>query len=255
MRPDETSGPLAWLDEPFLVPESGQAQPDRPLVIVQMIVSIDGHIRVGGSGQTWSMGSETDHLLFRGLRQRVDAVLVGARTLADDDLPGMGTSDEVCALRETRGLREEPLWVVMSGSGSCDVDRRFFRNGTDPRLIVTGPDIREDRRKRLETAGEVRVFDPSAAGLRELLTWLGRERGLRRIQAIGGPTLNGQLLEADCVDELWLTVSPVWCGGSPVLALAAGPGGWNRRMRPVAVCPHGDEVFVRYRRIRETELV
>ena len=249
MRADDRAGPLAWLDEPFPEPEAEQIRPDRPFVIVQMIASFDGHVRVGETGQTWSMGSETDHRLFRGLRQHVDAILVGARTLADDDLPGMHTSDEVRAIRVARGLLPAPLWVVMSGSGSCDVGRRFFRDGTDPRLIVTGPDPGDDRRRVLETAGEVWTLEPTAPGLKDVLTWLWRDRGVRRIQAIGGPTLNGQLLEADCVDELWLTVSPVWCGGSPVPALAAGTGVWNRRMRPVAVCHHGDEVFVRYRRV------
>jgi riboflavin biosynthesis pyrimidine reductase len=245
------SGPLGWLDEPLPDLEATAASTRRPHVTVQMIASLDGHVRVGGRGQTWAMGSETDHRLFRGLRQRVDAVLVGARTLADDDLPGMRTSADVRADRESRGLLPEPLWVVMSGSGSCDETLRFFRDGTDPRLLVTGPELVEDRRRSLEAVGEVATFDPSAEGLRRLLTWLRDTHGVRRIQAIGGPTLNASLLAADCVDELWLTVSPVWCGGSPDPALAAGPGGFDRRFRPVAVCQGGDEVFVRYRRSQE----
>jgi riboflavin biosynthesis pyrimidine reductase len=34
------------------------------------------------------------------------------------------------------------------------------------------------------------------------------------VQAEGGPRLNGSLLDADCVDELDLTVSPAMVGGA-----------------------------------------
>ena len=42
------------------------------------------------------------------------------------------------------------------------------------------------------------------------------------VQAEGGPHLNGSLLDADCIDELDLTVSPVLVGGGgPRLTLDA----------------------------------
>ena len=44
------------------------------------------------------------------------------------------------------------------------------------------------------------------------------------VQSEGGPHLNGALLDADCVDELDLTISPVLCGGTgPRLTVGAAP--------------------------------
>jgi 5-amino-6-(5-phosphoribosylamino)uracil reductase len=44
------------------------------------------------------------------------------------------------------------------------------------------------------------------------------------VQAEGGPRLNGSLLDADCVDELDLTVSPVLVGGDgPRVSVGAQP--------------------------------
>ena len=42
------------------------------------------------------------------------------------------------------------------------------------------------------------------------------------IQAEGGPHLNGSLLDADCIDELDLTVSPILAGGAGARLTAGG---------------------------------
>ena len=43
------------------------------------------------------------------------------------------------------------------------------------------------------------------------------ERGLQRLLCEGGPSLLGQLLAADLLDELCLTVSPTLAGAGPQL--------------------------------------
>ena len=49
-----------------------------------------------------------------------------------------------------------------------------------------------------------------------------RERGCRRILCEGGPTLFGSVLEAGILDELFLTVSPLFAGwGLPLVGRRA----------------------------------
>ncbi len=74
-----------------------------------------------------------------------------------------------------------------------------------------------------------------------------RDRGCRRILCEGGPTLFGSVLEAGLVDELFLTVSPLFAGrGLPLVEgveflpdrrIAASLAGVRR---------HGEHLFLRY---------
>lgn len=61
------------------------------------------------------------------------------------------------------------------------------------------------------------VVEPFAGELAELVRLLG-ERGLERTWLVGGGDLAGQLLDADLIDELILTVAPTLVGRGPALA-------------------------------------
>jgi dihydrofolate reductase len=61
------------------------------------------------------------------------------------------------------------------------------------------------------------VYETYAGDLAELVRRIG-DRGYRRTWLIGGGDLAGQLLEADLLDELILTVAPTLVGRGPALA-------------------------------------
>jgi riboflavin biosynthesis pyrimidine reductase len=63
----------------------------------------------------------------------------------------------------------------------------------------------------------------------------------------GGPTLFGTLLEADCVDELCLTVSPLIAAGD-ARRIAAGALQEARRMVLRHVLVSGSTLMLLYRR-------
>ena len=75
------------------------------------------------------------------------------------------------------------------------------------------------------------------------------DRGLNQVLCEGGPHLFGTLIEADCVDELCLTVSPVLEGGSAG-RIARGEAAATRPMRLLHALPAGDMLFLRYERRR-----
>ena len=74
------------------------------------------------------------------------------------------------------------------------------------------------------------------------------ERGLSQILCEGGPSLVGALIEADAVDELCLTLSPVLDGGSAGRISHGGGAATPRAMRLVHALPAGDTVLLRYAR-------
>src|SRR6266511_3726839 len=82
--------------------------------------------------------------------------------------------------------------------------------------------------------------------------WLDllHDRGLQTILSEGGPTLFGQLLAEDLIDELFLTTSPKLFGRRPSdgrKSLVAGVALEGRAMQLVSVRRHESHLFLRYR--------
>ena len=55
------------------------AHPERPYVITNFALTLDGHATI--SGRSGPIGSATDTAMLVGLRTRVDAVMIGAGTM------------------------------------------------------------------------------------------------------------------------------------------------------------------------------
>ena len=87
-----------------------------------------------------------------------------------------------------------------------------------------------------------------AGDLAELVRLIG-DRGLQRTWLLGGGDVAAQLLAADLVDELVLTVAPTLLGRGPALADGETP---LRRFRLVELARFGDDgVRLRYERAAE----
>ncbi len=100
-------------------------------------------------------------------------------------------------------------------------------------------------------AGELEELDDATAverfsgDLAELVRLVG-ERGCVRTWLLGGGSVAGQLLDADLIDELVLTVAPTFVGRGPTLADGAFP---LRRFRLTELVRFGDDgVRVHYER-------
>ena len=111
--------------------------------------------------------------------------------------------------------------------------------GDKPTWIVTHAGELEE----LEGAGA--AVERYAGDLVELVRLIG-ERGCARTWLVGGGSLAGQLLEADLVHELVLTVAPTFVGQGPTLADGVFP---LRRFRLTELARFGDDgVRLRYER-------
>jgi riboflavin biosynthesis pyrimidine reductase len=215
------------------------AYPDRlgaPYVRVNFVSSADGAVSV--EGKSGDLGGEADRLVFGVLRRLAEVVLVGAGTVRTEDYRG--------ARKPTQGRDLPPPIAVVTGSADLDPAARLFTDTAVPPIVLTLDSAPAERRERLAAAGaDVVVLDRLTP---DALLGALAGRGLHRVLCEGGPSLFGQLLAADAVDELCLTLSPLLVGGGAG-RISRGPDGTPPRGMALAGALHQDgALFLRYRR-------
>lgn len=197
---------------------------DRPFVLVNMAMTADGKIATANR-RVSSFGSAADEENLYRLRATADAVMNGART-ADLNPIDMGPGPEKWRrARRRRGLAEQNLRVIVSGSGTLDVGARVFREGSPAPIVITTETAPHTRLVELRavaaavlSVGRGEVDWPAA------LRWLRERWNVRRLLCEGGGALNDALFRAGVVDELHLTICPVLVGGRAAPTIADGPG-------------------------------
>ncbi len=177
-------------------------------VIGQLGQSLDGRIATESGASHFVTGPEDIARLHR-LRALVDAVVVGAGTVASDD-PRL-------TVRAVEG--ENPVRVVLDPDGRLDPERRVFTDGVARTLVVRrasahAPESEMPSEEVYVPATESEGFDLTAL-LREL-----RAQGLDRILVEGGGVTVSHFLRAGLLDRLHITVAPLLIGsGRPSITL------------------------------------
>jgi riboflavin-specific deaminase-like protein len=188
-----------------------RAHDDRPYVITNFALTLDGHATI--SGRSGPIGTDADTAMLVGLRTHVDAVMIGGGTMRAERY-GRIVGDP--AKREQRvrdGLSEHPLMVIVSGRLELPWDAQLFIDGDGEVLIATSS---SEEPPQTETPVEV-VRYADRVDLEALLARLRAEHGVRALLCEGGPRLHGQLIDGALVDELFVTHTPKLAGG-------VGPG-------------------------------
>lgn len=225
---------------------------DRPYVVTNMVMSLDGSVVVEGNER--GLGSPTDQVLMRELRVGVDVVMNGAGTLR-----ASGTSSRVATeahqqLRRSRGLTPHPLAAVVSASGDLPLDRTFFTERDFEAVVFLADSAAEARRAAIEATGRAVVAVPAADFFPSVLRYLRHDRGARTLLVEGGPSLLGALFSIGAVDEYFLTLGPVVVAGNAAkpAAQASRPptieGLTHFELVSAALEPAASEFYLRYRR-------
>ncbi len=210
-----------------------------PYVRVNFVSSIDGAATV--DGRSGGLGSDADRRVFGTLRELAEVILVGAGTVRAEKYGG--------ARKPTRGAATPPPIAVVTGSADLDPAARLFTDTRVAPIVLTGPDAPADRRAACAAAGaDVVVLDPLTPAA--VLGELGR-RCLRRVLCEGGPRLFGDLVAADLVDELCLTLAPLLVAGSARRIAVGPPGSPPRPLRLVGALEDDDVLLLRYARTGE----
>jgi riboflavin biosynthesis pyrimidine reductase len=114
-----------------------------------------------------------------------------------------------------------------------------------PTIVFTCAAAPAELRAAWSAAGaDVVVTGQDAVDLAAVVRELG-ERGLNRINCMGGPSLFGSLAEAGLVDELRLTVAPFLVSGKAG-RIARGAGMDPAQMELLSVVAGQDTLLVRY---------
>jgi riboflavin biosynthesis pyrimidine reductase len=218
--------------------------PDRPLVGVNMVTSIDGRAQLEGTAE--GLSGRADRRLMRLYRAAYDAVGSGAGTLRAAGL-WLRVGDGLAARRAADGRSPNPIGVVVAGHDPIPLDARWF-TGDERRILIVGRD------NPIEAAPEgtelVRAPDarPAPAWILASLA----ARGIRSLLLEGGPHLNAAFLADGLIDELYWTVGAHLLGTDALPMFAPIDGGspyatdpWQGRL--VSALRHDDELFLRYR--------
>ncbi len=219
--------------------------PDRPYTILSSSVSIDGYIGSPASRLLLSNGADLDRV--DAVRASCDAILVGAATVRIDNPRLLVRSQARRQERVARGLPPSPMKVTVTRRGELDPRCHFFTAGDVDKIVYCPSSLAAEARRRLGPAATVvDGGDPVEMGTlsRDLAA-----RGVRRLLVEGGGTVNTQFLAGDLVDELQLTVAPVFVGDSRAPRLVGdGRFPWHpgRRAPLVDARPVGDVVLLRY---------
>jgi riboflavin biosynthesis pyrimidine reductase len=220
------------------------ALPDRDTarVRVNFVSSLDGHRTVGG--RSGGLGGDDDRLVMGVLRAMADVVVVGAGTVRVEGYGGVRLARENVDWRRAHGLAPRVPLAVVSASLDLDPRHPFFARATERPLVIAPESAPAERRAALAEVAEVLVCGEASVDPRSMIDALG-ERGMTQLLSEGGPHLFGDLVAADAVDELCLTLSPSLVGGEAGRIVRGAPEA-TRRMRLVHAIPSEDFVFLRY---------
>ena len=200
--------------------------PDRPYIIGNFVTSLDGVAALDTPGHEGggpiSGRDPHDRMVMGLLRAVADAVVVGAGTQRQADPRHLWTAgyidpalaDTYQALRARLGKSSPPLNVVITARGEIDPDRRLFRSGEVPVLIITT--VAGSRRLQglgLSPAVQVAVSEaPGRLSARSIVDAVGHIHPSNVVLVEGGPHLLGDFLVEELLDELFLTLAPLVAG-------------------------------------------
>lgn len=222
--------------------------PGRPWVLVNMIASTDGAASV--DGRSGGLGGPADKAMFSALRQVPDVVLVAAGTVRAEGYRPLAPTAEVRARRLEHGRDAVPRLAIVTSSIDLDLHGPLFTATERPPLVVTGTAAPTERVTVAEAAGaEVLVAGDALVDVERAVTELGR-RGARVVLCEGGPSLLGQVVAADLVDELNLTVAPMLAGGDAPRIAHHRSAPQPRDLRLVSLCEQGGVLLATYLRRR-----
>jgi riboflavin biosynthesis pyrimidine reductase len=219
------------------------AYPPGQWVRVNLVASVDGAVTL--AGRSGGLSDAADRAVFRMLRGLCDVVLVGAGTVRAEGYQGVRPHEVDPALRA--GRPAVPTIAVVTASCWLTPSHPLVAGAAVPPIVLTTAAAPVAARSALAAAGvPVLVAGTDRVDVAVAVRLLG-ERGLHRVLCEGGPALLTDLVAADLVDELCLTVSPrLVLGPSP--RVAAAPTELDHRLHLASVVRADDTLLLRYLR-------
>jgi riboflavin biosynthesis pyrimidine reductase len=210
----------------------GKSPAERPFVFANFVSTLDGvvsyQIKGQAGGSTISGGDTADRFIMGLLRASADAIIVGAGTVeavSPENLwiPENTYPDAKDLYAEYRlnvlHKPEYPLLAIVSASGRLELQRAIFRTPGVCTVVITtsaGMGVLAKAGATTLPSVQIHILDAKSGTISPgaILRLLHAQLGVRRLLHEGGPTLFGQFLAAETVDQLFLTLSPKIAGRS-----------------------------------------
>ena len=221
--------------------------PDRPFTKVVLAMSADGKI----ADQTRAparFGSAADKRHLEAQIADCDAVLFGADTLRAYSTSLPITTPALLQQRQAQQRSPQPIHIVCSPSGKLDPNLRFFQQSLPRWLLTSAVGAQPWQGQPHFDRILVEEFTPPNCWQSILQKLL--QRGINQLAVLGGGQLVASLVEADQIDELYLTICPLILGGQTAPTPVAGhgfPAAIAPRLELLSVRSVEQEVFLRYR--------
>jgi len=197
------------IDDLLATLSSAQGYADRPFVTLSYAQSLDGSLTLERGRPLRISGHETMRLTHR-LRAVHDAILVGIGTVLSDN-PRL-------TVREVPG--KNPHAVVLDPQLHLPLDSNLVLTPERRVTVLTGRAANADAVVALETVGvQVVLMNVDEHGCIPLIPALCaiREMGIQRLMVEGGARVITSFLTGKLVDEVVLTIAPVFVGGQRAL--------------------------------------
>lgn len=220
--------------------------PGRPWVMANMVASADGAIAI--DGVSGGLGGEGDSIVFRAIRASCDWVVAAAGTVRAERYRVPQSTEMVMQRRRAAGRTDAPRLAVVTGSVELDPDLPLFseRPADAPKaLVITGsapPTAAVERIGDLADWCHLDTERPTPAGIIAALD----ERGADVVLVEGGPSFNGQMVDAGLIDELCLSISPHLVGGSSPRIVDRSTTTTPTDLHLDRVLEHEGALFLRY---------
>jgi diaminohydroxyphosphoribosylaminopyrimidine deaminase/5-amino-6-(5-phosphoribosylamino)uracil reductase len=212
-------------------------------------MTLDGRLAAKTQDSRWISGEESRKVVHQ-LRSRVDAILIGAGTAANDDpmlTVRLGESDRLG--------NKVPCRVVLDSSGTLSPESQLVRTAHDvPVLIVTETEDQAKCKQWEQSGCEILRLPRREVGDREFLRLLLENFASRRwthLLVEGGQKVFGMFFDSQCIDEVHAFVAPKLIGGASAIPVMGGEGLEKMSLAALLESPKvqllGQDVYVRGR--------
>lgn len=190
----------------------------KPFVILKCAATLDGRIATATGDSKW-ITNEKSRAYAHQIRHEVDAILVGSGTLHADNpsltsrIKGVETKDPIRIILDTQLTIKETAKVLTQVSNAKT-------------MIVTGPDVSEEKKAALESKG-AQILEVPLKGkwldLNELMIKLG-QLSILSLLIEGGSVVAGSAVKAGIVNKVLFFLAPRFLGGSDGFPVFEGKG-------------------------------
>ena len=224
-----------------------QRSGNRPWLMVNMISTIDGVTEI--DGVSGPLGSAGDKDVFGVIRTLPDIILVGSKTATAEGYNPPSTSVSTKARRLTSGAWPVARIAVVSARLDFDLTLPMFTRQAQRPLVLTTINADPDKLERVNQCADLVQCGVDTVDLGEALIQMG-DLGATTVLSEGGPTLNGLLLEAELVDEVFISLAPLMGGGiaTGIAKAVESPGVQELKLRHILT--EDEYLFLRYARTR-----